>query len=579
MTDEQLSNIFKRDLPEHGQGPWADDARRRHSRRRAAIGGVSGLAVVAIATPIALMLGGNGGSAVPVPAGPESTSPQPLAPASRDAACSGAAESAVEELPQTAARLWLCDEPGGGLGLSRQGPEEPLTQGVDEALAAFHGLEKLPPDIACTEEYTMSYVVVAEGADGTYTPVMGGLHGCRQIGDRAGAGEYLDTLAGLWNQQRAGQTPPADGVDTGQLCASPYSILPAAVDDVTHGALCTMPEGTSPVGVEIPADTVRLIREDIAENVADGVPGEWEPVANLVLGNPWGDSVALTRFPSGIYATGDGIWRPTGELAATLDLLLEQLTLPTPQPPEQGATDCSAARSAVDATGGTIDGEVAHVSICVENREDQPRWKAPDTMIIDPAKVRQAVAAFNDLPPLAGECTDTARADIFVEYHGADGLVAAVRAASCGPTTGAVAKDGAGFVEQIVELTRDVNLPAVQHLAADQYCPQLDSLVKFDPVEEPAVRAVACLGEAAEVAVELSPELVSAMADAVSGEPSADSGEPVTGTLIWISATGDPMTMIGEADGSFTWTDADGGPRRWTPTGEVKAELDQIFTL
>ena len=31
MSDEQLSQIFKRDLPNQGDGRWADDARRRQA--------------------------------------------------------------------------------------------------------------------------------------------------------------------------------------------------------------------------------------------------------------------------------------------------------------------------------------------------------------------------------------------------------------------------------------------------------------------------------------------------------------------------------------------------------------------
>ena len=581
MSDEQLSQIFKRDLPNQGDGRWADDARRRHGRRRAGIGGVAVVAALAVVSPFALnQFDNSDDTAVPAPLGTEPATSSPLAPADREAACAGAAENAVDELPETAERLWLCDEPG-GIGAGRKGPQEPLTVGVDEALAAFHALEAADPNQACTMEYTLTYVVVAEAADGTMTPVSGGLHGCRTVGNRSGADGYLATLGDLWAAQRAAVTPPAERLGAERLCAVPTSILPTSIDGATQAAICA-PGGYEDApanGVDVPAELLEQIRADIAENTASGTLGEWEPTATLVLADPWGDTLVLNRFASGTYQWDDQVWRPEGALAEMLDALVEQLDLPATEPMAPLDTDCSEARAAVETTGATIEGDVSFVTICVENREGEPRWKAPDMGVVDPSRIREAVEAFNDLPELVGECDDLSRADVFVEYRSQTGLVGAVRVTSCGPATGAVAKDGDGFIKELIELTRDPATAGAMHYAPQELCPQMDSLVAFDPTEEDAAQVVACVGAQGELPVDLSPDVVEKLAADIEAGPMDDTlGIGEEGTLVWMNRYGDPMTLIRAADGSFVWPTSD-GTRRWVPSPELKEQLDRIFNL
>lgn len=589
MSDEQLSQIFKRDLPRQDDGAWAEDARRRHGRRRAAIGGVSVVAALALVVPFALQLVDREADvAVPAPIGtepseaPTAETQDPGAAGSRAAACSGAAENAGDELPETAERLWLCDE-GGEIGFGRKGPQEPLTQGVDAALAAFHGLDVAPADQACTMEYGLTYVVVAEAADGTLTPISGGLHGCRTVGNRSGADGYLATLGELWAEQRASEPVPAERIAAQELCATQGSILPATVDGATQAAICEPQgfDGEAVNAVEVPGDVLQQVQAAIADGTVSGTLGEWEPTARLVLADPWGEMVALTRHASGTYQWDGRLWRPDGALAATLDAMVEQLGIAPSEPVDQPVQECTEARAAVATTGATIEGDITYVSICVENREGEPRWKAPGMGgIVEPSQVRAAVAAFNDLPELTGECEDTSRADVFVEYRGDAGMVAAAKVTSCGPATGAVAKDGASFVEDLVNLTRDPAMAGTTYYAAQDLCPQADALIRFDPVQERANQVVACIGADGELPVDLTADVVDAMAGAITSEPvAADAWEPADGTLIWINQYGDPLTMVRGADGSFAWPDGDGGLYQWMPTGELKEQLDRIFNL
>lgn len=579
MSDEQLSEIFKRDLPEDEQGQWADDARRRHRRRRGAIGGLAGGLALAVVAPFALNLGGgDGGTAVPVTVSTEPTLHQP--PGGRDAACSGAAEAAVAQLPDSAERLWLCDEPG-EVGFSRTGPQEPLTQGVDEALAAFHALEPADPNAACTMEYGMAYVVVAEGADGTLTPVSGGLHGCRMVGERSGADEFLATLGELWAAQRAAQEAPAVEFSVDQMCSTMGSILPVAIDDATQGALCAPDDysGQPREGALLSADLVELVRTDIERGAVEAALGEWEPTATMVLGNAWGDSTMLTRFASGSYQWGGQVWRPNADLAAELDALLEMPAVPSAV---DEMTTCDDARASFEGSPAAIDGSaVDGVWFCVENRAGQPRWAGPQSVLHEPEFVAQAVAAFNELPVLEAECEDTSRADLFVTYQGEQGVVASVKVTSCGPATGAVTKDGAEFVETLYEISRAQVGPsgAGMHFAGQVLCPQLDALVRFDPAAEGATQIVACVGDQGELPLDLGSDLVASIADEIIVAPGTADFEPDGGTLVWANRYGDPMTLIRAADGSFYWVDGEGTSQSWTPVGDVKDQLDRVFGL
>lgn len=581
MSEHELSEIFKRDLPQQSDASWADDARRRHGRRRAGIGGVAVVAALAVVSPFALQLLNNDAqTAQPAPTGTPPTDAQ--TGGDRASACAGAAESAGAELPETAVRLWLCDEPG-EIGFSRQGPQEPLTQGVDAALAAFRELDKADPAMACTMEYVLTYLVVAEAADGTLTPVAGELHGCRTIGERVGGDGYLETLGELWAAQRAAEPAPDTEFTVEELCGGSASILPATLESSTQGALCATadPGAGSVDGALMSPDLVTRLRDAVEADAVNGTVGEWEMTARVVLQNPWGDSLTMTRYPSGAFQFGDRVWRPKGELATALDDLFVQTGIPSVDPVPVEPRTCTAEREASAAGPAVIEGDVTGVYVCVENRDGEPRWAWSGSGLYEPEFVDRAVDAFNDLPALEAECEDTARADVFVVYQSMDGIAASVRATSCGPTTGAVKKDGPAFVEAIHGLTREqAGAEGMgMYFAAQELCPQLDSLVRFDPQTEAATQLAACVGPEGQLPIDVGPELVQSVTAELSADPAPEGWEPGGGTLVWVNKYGEPITLIRGVDGSFTWVDVDGAPQHWMPTGEVKDQLDRIFGL
>lgn len=579
MSDDQLSEIFKRGVPRPSEGAWADDARRRAGRRRVAVGGAAVLAAAALVVPFALQMGDDGGdTAVPAPL-TESSEVAEGAQGSRVAACEGAVESAVDELPGEAERLWLCDEPG-DIGFARTGPQEPLTQGVDQALAAFHGLPEADPNQACTMEYGLTYVVVAESADGTMTPVTGGLHGCRTVGNRSGADEFLDELAGLWAEQRAAAPAPEQALSADELCAAAGSILPTSIQDAAQGALCgvNLDPQAAVEGEALPQNLLERVRDGFDNNAVEGTLGEWEPVARMVLANPWGDSVGLSRFPSGAYSTGNQIWRPDDGLAAELDALLSPAE-PT-QPSTREPVDCSHISDAVATGPARIDAAVDSVQICVESPEGGPRWTGPASGLYEPVFVARAVDSFNALPVLEAECLSEPRADVFVAFTNAGKTVAAFQLTTCGPQAGGVTKDGPGFLDELYELTREQAGPqgAGMHFGAQEFCPQLDSLVPFDPTTADLAQAVACVGPEAELPVDLPPELVALLDDDLSAVAQPDGWQPEGGTLVLANSYGEPMTLVRGADGSFGWGTADSS-QVWEPSGELREQLDRIFGL
>ncbi|MCG6568568.1 hypothetical protein [Tessaracoccus sp. ZS01] len=581
MSDDQLSEMFKRDLPRPGDGAWSEDARRRAGRRRVTVGTLAMVAALAVVSPFALQLvNKSNDTAVPAPVG---TEPVATAAEDREAACSGADQSTANEFPEEAVRLWLCDEPG-EIGFSRTGPQDPLTQGVDEALAAFRELPKADPNQACTMEYTLTYVVVAEAADGTMTPVRGELHGCRSVGNRSGGDAFLDTLAGLWQAQRAEGSAPTSSLSSEQVCSSIGAILPATVDGATQGALCRPDDGTGTKseGVELPTDVLQRVKDDVAANAVDGALGEWEPTARLVLANAWGESVTLTRFASGSYVVGPNqVWRPKGDLAAELDALVGQLGNPvTQQPYVPERPDCTAARNTAAETPAVIEGDITGVYFCFESPEGGPRLIAPGGLY-EPAFVERAVEAFNGLPVLEGVCalpSDGTRPEVYVVYAGMEGDVAAVRADGCGPATGAVQKDG-DLVGVLVDLFREQtgDEGAGMYYGAQELCPRADSLVPFSPEAEGATQIVACLGPDGALPVDLPQELVKAISATFESAPQPDDWAAGEGTLVWVNKYGEPMTLLRGEDGSFGWI-AD-GPRVWTPSPDVQAQLDRVFGL
>lgn len=223
MSD--LRDEFQRQAPDAPSASgWADGARAKHRKRRTMTGVVAALAVVALAIPVGIALVRNSGQPV-VPASPEPrattvdfperTSAEMCEPFAPPLETADDAMVAVDKLKEEPARIWLCPDSNNDFS-NIELPDTPITDQelVQDAIATFNGFEELPGDVACTMEYTYTYMALFEYGDKTI-PVRGELHGCKPLttgsGDdvktRYGGEEMLSTLLKMHRREHGGTSP------------------------------------------------------------------------------------------------------------------------------------------------------------------------------------------------------------------------------------------------------------------------------------------------------------------------------------------------------------------------------------
>ena len=578
----EFNEIFKVDLPTPSDGDWAADARRRHGRRRASVvGGALALALVAVAVPVGLALSG-GLSGVPV--AERSAEPAP-SPRLAGEVCEFARQSSGDSLPKQASRLWLCGDDGSVAGIGVTGPSDPLTIGVDEALGAFAQLEKAHPEQACTAEGGITYFVVAEQSDGALQSVTGGLYGCRMVGNKKGADDYLETLSRLWSEQRSSEALPEFSADAGSACSAPQSLLPAYPGGyLAAGFACPAggPDTEISKATGVAADRALLdaVQASFAESaVSGGVTSDTWTQPRLVLFDPFGGSVVLHKAENGVYVTGTTVWRPDAELAAQLEALFERAPESPSQPPydysHPWCTD-AASKAAQDLPDGRLPGGVTAVQVCFESAPEAGRVATPMDSIWDAGLVQRAVEAFDALP--AGEaCEEPGDHAMYVAY-GNENSHMVVRAGNCGPSAGDDVRNGPDFAETILALQREqrnLSEGTTYGFDAAGLCPVSNSPLMTDLPTAPQ-SVLACLADGS--ALTVSPPLMERMAGEWGNqerrEPAADSGA----TLIVVNNFGDPLTLTRDAEGRYWWNTSDGA-RVWTPSRDVAAELDALFNL
>lgn len=325
---------------------WAEEVRTRHRRNRVLTGVAAGVLAVGLAIPVGVTLvNRSGGTPVASPATqPPSVAPSdleesagpdpsdPVDPPMGASICqSGAdemakrlAEASPQPVREGATTAWLC---GDGV---YQGPLDPLTEGVDDAVRAFLSQPEAPQDRACTMEYTMTYTVVFEYPDSTIIPVTGELHGCRTTSDgatqREGGQEFLDTVKGLWTKQRAS----SDFInDTMTACAEARQpIIPVDLTQLVAAQVCTRKgEAWDTAGLGADEELARQIVDSVEQDVTE-VGDTWEfrtPERRIELVDRFGGIFTLTELADGRYTFMDGkgndkAWKPSPELAKAIGL-------------------------------------------------------------------------------------------------------------------------------------------------------------------------------------------------------------------------------------------------------------------
>ena len=83
---------------------------------------------------------------------------------------------------------------------------------------------------------------------------------------------------------------------------------------------------------------------------------------------------------------------------------------------------------------------------------------------------------------------------------------------------------------EIVDITRDPGVGASMHYGAQELCPQLDFVIRFDPAREGATQIVACVGDEGQVPVDLPADLVEQLGADISSEAGQDGWKPSGGT-------------------------------------------------
>ncbi|MHA6523989.1 hypothetical protein [Tessaracoccus sp. G1721] len=340
-----------------GQG-----SERRRGRVWMAVAGGLILAAVAIPLGYQALRGPDGavpgdtpgasstvsGSVAPVDPTPSATAPSPsLAPPAGPGGnpCPGIAEESREagiqftpfdgNLPAGATSAWLCGDPNEGL-TSTGGPAEALTEGVDELVAAFNGLEPLPQDVACTMEYRMTYVVVVDYSDGSKR-LTGELHGCRTVSDGerrlAGADGFLATILGMWEDQRAGREAPAE---VPEVCPPLTTLVPTTPDAVLSGFVCSRDFADIRILQEVPDDLLARMIDSLTTDVGGEVPGMGiDDRGAFVLVDGWGSTMSLVPLHDGYFAVDPGhldvftYWKPPVDLVRDLHAFLGPVPSPT----------------------------------------------------------------------------------------------------------------------------------------------------------------------------------------------------------------------------------------------------------
>lgn len=240
-------------------------------------------------------------------------------------------------LTDSPAAVWLCGKGIDPAGSVPAGPLEPLEgTAAQSAVDLYNALSAPEPDIACTDDFGPSYVVVHVYADGTRVPVEIQDYGCRAVvtgaDQKHGGVEYLAALVDLWTGQReatgfTGERPlpicravpsiipvdPADGFAGGWACANTY-------DDGTGG---------EPSEVPLPPELVQTVSEMLADSSYPyDVTSSYVLPTNdaLVLTSSQGDPLQLNRLGDGTYQWWDGEafmgWEPPSAVAVELDALL-----------------------------------------------------------------------------------------------------------------------------------------------------------------------------------------------------------------------------------------------------------------
>lgn len=618
MNENKLTDAFEDILPEQPSTKgWAGVARRRRKQQR----GIAAAAVVAVVVAIAIPLGLSLGDEPQVMATPSPTvtqQPEFEETTPEFGGCltdfvDGFPKSDLEggKIPEGATKLWLC---GGGF----EGPQEALTTEVDAAVQAFNDLtfvEGVAIDCASNgEAYTLLFEYPngeTESAEGFFTP-----NGCQHFntsyGIIEGADTYLESLQGLWETQRASQTPV--GSDGGS-CPGLSSVFRIDFPELEGGSGCvvrrTETEGTNNINASVdvlPRDLLTLILEDLPAG-SEPLEGD-EPYSSdqqIILRTEHGDPIALNwgEWGDGLgfaWNNPEGaVWYPDEALQARVKEYFGQLgsgedPAPTPQEVNECALDAEGQSAATDLPNNVMPDGPAAVWMCTGIESTalaEPLVGAEDT--------QQVVDEFNRLPevPYTGSETAPSLIDshLVVTYPGGERYVIKADFYDSFVVRWGVQEDRARFGS--LEWVRGLKDLWVQQRDANPQQRPLEPSVGVCEdalpglgrgIEKYDVDGALCHlvqpsgGNVKGVEIPAPPEVFERVRDeALNTRGSLADGRDVTrdwngDSIILVDDYGDRLSLLRIAENTWVWEEG-GETYEFTPSAELTEQLERAFAL
>ena len=141
MNEQEFSDALRDGVPPRPNSRgWAANARSRARHRRMGVAAAAVVAVVGMATPLALQLTAPPSVVLATPS--PTPAATPLVPDPCRDPLTGAESLVGDDLPDGATRVWLCGRSDTGSELELVGAPDPLVAHAQDAVAAFNALEK-----------------------------------------------------------------------------------------------------------------------------------------------------------------------------------------------------------------------------------------------------------------------------------------------------------------------------------------------------------------------------------------------------------------------------------------------------
>lgn len=238
---------------------------------------------------------------------------------------------APDSVPEGATSARLCQGPG----TTFRAPDDALTTGVDDLVAAINALEPTGEPEVCTTDLGPGFRIAFGYDDGSTFVVSGQLYGCHTLVVGSGYRADPEAAQAAFLTALEGQPPQADGeasedVDTsGLTCGYDLPAYPADHQvDLTAAILCIDGGSGTQLSTEIDDADLALLVHDMATHQS-------RAVLRCAAGPPWptiiGTDDAGTAIPilsecgTSFWRLPNGLaWMPGKDAVAILDRLVSE---------------------------------------------------------------------------------------------------------------------------------------------------------------------------------------------------------------------------------------------------------------